>query len=89
MKFVKQCLLWVSALAALASALLWWWSASAKVEAQPRRDESGLSAFTHTDTSDNSDVHLTLREQAKWNARAAYVACFAASIQGISMLIPD
>jgi hypothetical protein len=81
---------WLSAGAALVSACLWLYSAKTSVKPSDRRDkDTGMSPLVVRDTNTGDDVFETMGRQSRWNSYAAVVASLAATLQAVSMLLPD
>ncbi len=82
----------ISAIAALAAAILWYKSSVVIIRPTEQRDQEGWTSAQITVQSDSMgdfDPFLTGIEQSLWNKRAATAAAFAALFQAIGLLIPE
>ncbi len=77
----------VSAVFALAAAILWFQSTVVKV--QPNEMPDGKEIIEGSIDANGADVVATARRQNYWNRWGALAAAIAALAQGISLLIPS
>lgn len=83
---LKSTLTWLSAIAAIISAVLWLKSATAQVPYKDRYHPDGQPIGTISDGK--TDFILTAAKQGYWNAWAAGAAAITAALQAWLLLLP-
>ena len=80
---------WLSAVAALVAAFLWYRSSIVSVPpASPPKTGWAPAQITVSNGVDSEDPFATAKASSKLNARAAIAAAVAAFLQGVAVLLP-
>lgn len=81
---------WIAAIGGLVAAWLWWKGTRVEVPAPPETDGVGALMggylISVNAKGERYDLHETLKQQSKWNGRAARASAIVAVIAGVGWI---